>query len=159
MEPYDTLIERAGLTQDLINMGSADEGFKDIVQAMLAIHKGKEVLYGNYMETHGSDPKYFALMEHYADVKRKFVRADNYLKKALAGADIDIMELLDTYCDIAVYGAIGVQLVLHLKERENARDNDKPSSSPPFDQRERDGKRGSPFIDTVRKSTADSGHS
>lgn len=115
---FELLLKRAGITHELLNAGKSDDLFAEILSAMKAIHRGKEALYGNYMETHGNDPTNFALMEHFCDIKRKFVRADGFIKKRMEGNNIDLKEMLDTYSDIAVYGAIGVQLVIHLMERE-----------------------------------------
>jgi hypothetical protein len=112
------LLERAGLAQEIVDRGQTDQDFNEILDALREIHKGKQVLYGNYLTTHGSDPLKFCLMEHYCDIKRKFVRAENFLKKVMDGQDIPMPELLDTYSDIAVYGALGVQLLFHLMERE-----------------------------------------
>lgn len=112
------MIERAGLSHKIIDQGKEDENFLSILHGMALIHKGKEVLYGNYMKTHGNDPENFALMEHYADIKRKWIRADNFMRKRMSGDEsIDLMELLDTYSDIAVYAAMGAQLILHLAHR------------------------------------------
>ena len=110
------LLKRAGL--DFEAGGVINPEFEKILEAMLWIHTGKSIQYGDYIKTHGSDPIDFCLMEHYADVKRKFVRADNFLRQKLSGGKIPIEELLDTYTDLAVYGALGVQLVMHLMERE-----------------------------------------
>jgi hypothetical protein len=114
----DHLVERSGLTSDIILRSQPDLYFKAILEAMETIKNGKEVLYGDYMQVHGGDPELFALMEHFADVKRKFVRAQEYMKKRANGADIAMVELLDTYIDMAVYGALGVRLVAHLMERK-----------------------------------------
>lgn len=113
----DKMVVRAGLTSHTIGLGSDDPGFTDILGGMSYVHQGKEVLYGKYLETHGSDPEMFALMEHFADIKRKFVRAEQFMKKRMDGKDISIDELFDTYSDLAIYGALGVQLVQHLIER------------------------------------------
>ena len=116
----DYLISRAGLSKEMVALGKGDQQFSEILAALEAIHKGKQALYGNYLETHGADPLKFCLMEHYGDIKRKFVRSENFMKKLMDGKDIPLSELLDTYSDIAVYGALGVQLILHLMERQNA---------------------------------------
>jgi hypothetical protein len=125
-----TLIARSGLTLDIMAYGQDNPVFAEILKAMGLIHTGKQVLYGDYLQTHGSDPLLFALMEHFCDVKRKYVRAEHFVKKASEGTLLDLDELLDTYCDLAVYGAIGVQLVNHLKRREelNATGTDRGSN-------------------------------
>lgn len=118
----DRLIKRAGLTIDMVEKGKRDHYFEEILDGLEMVHRGKEVLYGRYLEIHGSDPQMFALMEHFADLKRKYVRAEHFMKHSMEGVEIDILELYDTYTDMAVYAAMGVQLIEHLMERENAPD-------------------------------------
>lgn len=115
----ELLLKRAGLTPAMVQRGKTDEFFTVVMDALSDIYKGKQVLYGNYLETHGGDPTQFALMEHFSDIKRKYVRAQAFMKEYFNGShDMPLDELLDTYSDLAVYGAIGVQLVLHLIARE-----------------------------------------
>jgi len=106
------LTDRAGLSTEMIQRGVPDEQFENICNALKQIHRGKEVLYGNYLETHGGDPTNFALMEHFADFKRKYVRAEIYIKKRLEGDVHDLSQLLDTYSDAAVYALMGIQMCL-----------------------------------------------
>jgi len=113
------LIQRAGLTEAILQISKKNPKFKEILETMEIIYNGKQVLYGDYLETHGSDPTNLAIAEHYCDIKRKYVRADSAVKKILSGENIDIDELTDTYLDLAVYGAIGVMLIDHLKERND----------------------------------------
>lgn len=120
MDIKQMLLSRSGLTEQLINAGKPDEAFSRICSALEDIHKGKEVLYGEYLITHGSDPTLFALIEHFCDIKRKYVRAEHFVKGVSAGVQFDLHELLDTYCDTAVYAIMGIQLVLHLKQRDEA---------------------------------------
>lgn len=113
------LIERAGLTQETISKGSFDAEFETILGALIDIHRGKEVLYGNYIKTHGSEPETFSIVQHFCDMKRKYIRAENFVKiKSEKEFDIDLVELIDTYSDLAVYAAMGVQLLIHLKQRK-----------------------------------------
>ena len=127
MKTVARMVSRAGLTHELVDKGSDDNEFHQILQGMKLIRKGKEVLYGNYIETHGSDPTNFALMEHFADLKRKYVRAEHFMKLTMSGGDIDINELFDTYSDMAVYAAMGIQLIEHLIERDKNDAQDQPS--------------------------------
>ena len=112
------LVQRAGLTPADVEMGKPDFQFESILRGLVDIHRGKEVLYGNYMETHGSEPENFCLVQHFCDTKRKYVRAENFVKLKSDGKDLDLMQLLDTYSDLAVYAAMGIQLTLHLIERK-----------------------------------------
>lgn len=129
MTPHEfinLLISRAGLSKEMIEKGRDDLRFINVMQAMEQIHKGKEVLYGNYLETHGRDPELFALMEHFADLKRKYIRAETFIKKRADGDDIPLLELLDTYMDMSVYAAMGVDLIRHLMERVEPKVDDRP---------------------------------
>ena len=118
-EIVDKLVTRAGLDIETIMKGKPDQIFDTIMAAASAIHQGKEVLYGDYLKTHGSDPVNFSLMAHYADIKRKFVRIEHFVKARLDGSTIPLHEHLDSMMDICVYSAIGVQLILHYMEKEN----------------------------------------
>ena len=115
------LLARAGITPELIAAGAEDVPFDQIMDALMDIHKGKSALYGNYMETHGAkdDPELFCLMEHYCDIRREWLRAENFIKKSAAGEDIALEELLDTFSDMAVYSALGIQLVFKLMARKD----------------------------------------
>lgn len=110
------LVGRAGLTKQDVAMGKPDEVFENILEALVQIHRGKEVLYGNYMETHGSEPENFCLIQHFCDLKRKYVRAENFVKLKAEGKPLDLNQLVDTYSDLAVYAAMGIQLTYHLMD-------------------------------------------
>lgn len=127
MRTVDYMLERANLTPAIISLGSSDKRFDVILEGMMLIHKGKEVLYGSYLETHGDDPELFALMEHFADLKRKHVRAEHYMKRRMEGFDIPLEELFDTYSDMAVYAAMGVDLIHYLMEKKSERAPNTPS--------------------------------
>lgn len=124
IDPRAILLNRAGITPELLEAGEVDQQFEFILEALGTIHRGKEALYGNYLETHGDEPTNFALVQHFCDLKRKYVRAETFVKKRLDGQHISLEEMLDTYADLAVYGAMGVQLVLHLINRGTDADTD-----------------------------------
>lgn len=111
------IVERAGLTQKDIEQGKPDQVFETIVAALVDVHRGKEVLYGNYMETHGSEPENFCIIQHFCDTKRKYVRSENFVKLKADNKDVELVQLLDTYADMAVYSIMGVQLIMHLMTR------------------------------------------
>ncbi len=127
MEIIDLMIERSGLTSEIIDKGAPDPRFSKILSGMTHIHKGKEVLYGSYLETHGDDPELFALMEHFADLKRKYIRAEHFMKKRMEGQDIELEELFDTYSDMAVYAAMGIDLIYYIMEQKCAETQDRVS--------------------------------
>ncbi len=118
--------DRAGVTSMLAQASPPSEDFVAILEGMKDIHRAKTILYGNYIKTHGSDPQLFALMEHFSDIKRKYVRAEHFMKLVMSGKDMSTDELFDTYSDLAVYAAMGVQLLIHLGER----DQNEQASSP-----------------------------
>ena len=110
-------MERAGLTNEVIELATPDNRFDNIVEALRAVHQGKGVLYGNYIETHGTGPELWCLMGHYMDLKRKGIRAEQFMQKRCAGDVVPIEELLDTYADMAVYAMLGIQLIIHLNNK------------------------------------------
>lgn len=112
------LLRRAGLTVDEVSKGKSDPSFENLMNVLSDIHRGKEVLYGSYLETHGSEPENFCLVSHFCDMKRKYVRAENIVKIKSEGGDVGLIELLDTYSDLAVYAVMGVQMIIHLQQRK-----------------------------------------
>ncbi len=120
MDIKQKLIEKSGLTQKEIDSGTNDEDIRIIMDALLEIRQGKEFLHGNYVNTHGQDDYKYALMQHFMDTKRKYLRADHFIKKLISeGEDPDIELLYDTYADLALYAILGVQLVKHLEQRQS----------------------------------------
>lgn len=115
------LLKRAGLSEADVAAGRTDNLFNDIADILKDIHKGKEVLYGDYLITHGSDSDKLFLLQHFCDLKRKYVRYENYSKRVLENKDVDIYELLDTLSDLAVYSIMGLQMVDELLKREQER--------------------------------------
>lgn len=118
IEARDLLMSRAGITVEQLEAGKDDYMFKAILEAMEKIYKAKQVQYGNYIETHGSEPKVFSLIQHFCDIKRKYVRAEHAIKRMADFEVFELKDMLDTYSDMAVYSAMGVQLLLHIMERE-----------------------------------------
>lgn len=114
----DVMVQRAGLDYEMVDRGVDDPDFEAILDGMKLVHQGKEVLYGSYIKTHGDDPKLMALIQHFCDLKRKYVRAETFINKMANGENFPLEELLDTYGDLAVYGAMGIQMIWHLQKRE-----------------------------------------
>lgn len=96
-----------------------DIKFFSLALALGEIHSAKGKLYGNYIETHGSEPELMSLTQHFCDIKRKFVRAENYIRLRNEGDKIPLDDLLDTYSDLAVYGIMGLELIFHILERDS----------------------------------------
>ena len=114
---YSKLIARAGLSTDDVKRGMGNEHFNTIISALSDIHAGKQVLYGDYIKNNGSDAPIFCLMSHFFDIKRKYIRSENFIKDAAAGKKHNINSLIDTYSDMAVYAILGIQLIVHLDKR------------------------------------------
>lgn len=122
----DILLKRAGIPEKTLhNSYSPDPDFTMIMDALKRIHTFKGELYGDYQETHGNQPAMMALIEHHCDMKRKAIRAQNFISKMASGDPVDLDDLLDTYSDLAVYAAMGVQLIFHLKDREGPKNTEK----------------------------------
>lgn len=115
----DFLVKRSGLTDEEIAKGKPDLNFERILKGLCDIHRGKEALYGNYLETHGKDPDAFFLTQHFCDLKRKYVRAENFIKQfdPKDKDGIQLEQLIDTYSDMAVYAVMGIQAVFHIINR------------------------------------------
>ena len=119
-EIKDYLLKRAGLTKEDSLSGPLDSTFDEIAFALCDVRQGKEKLYGNYIENNGGEPEVFCLVQHFCDIKRKFVRAENITKLKSEGKEVDLEHLIDTYADLAVYSMIGIQLIMHLMERNQS---------------------------------------
>lgn len=118
-EMLNTLIERAGLTNDIMAKAKINSDFEAITDVLKDIHAGKSVLYGDYMKTHGADSENWGIIQHFLDLKRKYVRAENFVDRKVNGEDIELEEMLDTYSDMAVYSIMGVQIIFkYIKERD-----------------------------------------
>ena len=115
MNIKELIIKRSELLPKDIADGKDDLLFDEILRAMRDVHRGKENIYGNYLETHDDEEIATRLLQHFFDVKRKYIRASNFLAKNPMNLDkIDCTQLLDTYMDLAIYSVMGVQLLLHL---------------------------------------------
>ena len=113
------IVALSHLTPEELETGIADPEMEHIFQAFLMIHKGKQALYGNYIDTHGSKPTQRALIQHWCDMERKYTRANNIIDKMSSGEmPFDANRMIECYTDIAIYATIGVQLVYHLQHRE-----------------------------------------
>ena len=116
MKLREQLIAMASITADDISAGEADIVFDEILVTLRDIHRGKGVLYGDYIKTHGSAKLTMAAIQHFCDIKRKFVRAENIVNDLSEIRDeTRIRALLDTYCDMAVYAIMGIHLVAQKK--------------------------------------------
>lgn len=115
----EELIRRAGLSTDLISGGDPRPSFDAVLIAMSKIRRGKEALYGSFIENKKGDSVNFALIGHFVDMRRKWARANTFIQgKFEEDKDFEIEELLDTYIDLAVYAALGVQLIEAIRKGE-----------------------------------------
>lgn len=124
-EIINALVARASLTDAIVAKGKSDPDFDSILQGLSAIHKGKEVGYGSYKKANESVPVDFRIIFHYADMRRKFIRLENLAMQATKkDGGVDFFDLLDTYSDLAVYAAMGLQMIFDIcldKEEKKAK--------------------------------------
>ena len=115
---HEILLERSGLSERDVMEGKIDITFELIATMLTKIHQGKSVLYGDYIKTHADDNYKLGFTQHYCDIKRKWVRYDNFIRLLSDDKYPDRLELVDTLADMAVYAIIGLQLIDHYNEPE-----------------------------------------
>lgn len=81
------------------------------------IHAAKAVHYGDYIKTHGDETPQLFAVQHFCDIKRKYVRAKTFVERMTRGEQVDFTDLLDTYSDLAVYAIMGLQMAFHCREK------------------------------------------
>lgn len=115
------LIKKSGLTTDQIYKQSVDFQFGAILHTLQKIHTGKAVLYGDYIKTHGNQNDLLCLMQLFADMKRKWLRFENWIDIATDENQQTLSqdELLDTFSDLAVYSVMAIQMLDYLEKKRN----------------------------------------
>lgn len=117
----ETLVHQADLSREVLDCATNDHEFLKVLHGLEQIHNGKGVLYGNYLETHGQGNELLCLTEHFCDMKRKYIRADHYIKQRFNDNNLPLTELLKSYSDLAVYAMLGLQLVFKKMEESGKR--------------------------------------
>lgn len=112
------MLELAGLTEDDVGRGQSSRGFLDILDAFEAVNRGKAHHYGDYIENMTRDtPPLLTTTQLYSEVKRKWFRFDNLIKRISSGEKVENDQLIEALGDLGVYSAMGIGLILH---QENA---------------------------------------
>ena len=116
---YDLIEKLSGVEQLEFDLKDVNPEFVAIVEKLISVHAGKSLLYGDYIDNRDEKDS-VAIFEHYNDIKRKFIRVENFYTRTVIGEQVDIKELIDTYTDLAVYSILGLQLIFHIMEKDNA---------------------------------------
>lgn len=126
MDVEELIYKHSGLPDSLLNDDSRIEPqgkMGQILGALYHVHRGKGVLYGNFINNKKNSPELLAIIEHYCDIKRKWVRINNIIHKLsnfgpqnpveeISESDLKLA-LFETYTDLAVYSAMGLELIHH----------------------------------------------
>lgn len=114
----EELETRAGVYPDSPKADTDEtQQFNMLVSCLMNIYSAKAVHYGSYIKTHGDDSPQLFAVEHFCDIKRKYVRAKTFIERMTRGELVDFTDLLDTYSDLAVYAVMGLQMVFHCREK------------------------------------------
>lgn len=115
----DKLLKLSGLSSEILSKSEKSAEFIAIQDTLAKIHAGKGVLYGDYVKTRSQEPKNFALLSLFFDIKRKYVRFENMAKMIASGEKLSHDEIIDTLSDLAVYGVMGLMLMDYLEGNNN----------------------------------------
>lgn len=114
------LLRRASIHEDAREADTEETSqFNYMLEAIKRIHHVKALGYGDYIKTHGDESKELFATQHFCDIKRKYVRAKNFIERMTRGETVDFHDLLDTYSDLAVYAVMGLQMAFHVIEKED----------------------------------------
>ena len=127
MDTYDQgslILSKSGVTDSSPQVSHSEEHHQYAVfsDVLVKIHGAKAVQYGDYLKTHGDETSQLFAMQHFCDIKRKYVRAKVFMERMARGEDVNFEELLDTYSDLAVYAIMGLQMAFHCMEKTEQAD-------------------------------------
>jgi len=122
MDTYDQgslILSKSGVTDSSPQVSHSEEHHQYAVfsDVLVKIHGAKAVQYGDYLKTHGDETSQLFAMQHFCDIKRKYVRAKVFMERMARGEDVNFEDLLDTYSDLAVYAIMGLQMAFHCMEK------------------------------------------
>jgi hypothetical protein len=113
----EKLVERlcrlASLSPNDCALGTISDEFRDIAGAYVSIATGKQTHYGDYVGNLANDPEQLQIIQLYCEVKRKWVRFDNMIKRIASGdKSVKHDELIVVMADLGVYSILAIQLFL-----------------------------------------------
>jgi hypothetical protein len=116
------LIRLAGLNSEDVLRGQSlvPDLFHEIVSAYCDIGGGKHVHYGHYVKNLEDDPELLQVIQLYCEIKRKYKRFDNMIKRMSSGEDVPTDQLLEVMADLGVYSIKGIELFLAQEQKRNA---------------------------------------
>lgn len=117
-EQIEELMRRASVVPEAPEAETDEQQqFRALANALVSIHGAKAVHYGDYLKTHGDESVQLFAVQHFCDIKRKYVRAKTFIERMTRGEKIDFTDLLDTYSDLAVYAIMGLQMAFHCRDK------------------------------------------
>lgn len=110
----------AGLSSNDVNKGDVNSTFMDVLEAYRLISCGKQTHYGDYIKNLEGEPEMLQTIQLYCEVKRKFKRFDNMVKRLASGdKTVTTDELLEVMADLGVYTIKGIELFLAQERKRN----------------------------------------
>lgn len=88
-----------------------------LIEALYDVYLDKSRQYGDYVDEQIKDPE-FAVIDHFVNIRRKFIRARNQVSECLKNPSLNRAVLVDTYADMAVYSMLGVILAYRLGDEQ-----------------------------------------
>lgn len=116
----DRLTRLASVTKEDIDKGTINPRFLEALSAYEQISRGKQTHYGDYVKNLAGEPPLLQTIQLYCEVKRKFHRFDNMVKRMATGdASVRCDELLEVMADLGVYTIKGIELLLAQEDTGN----------------------------------------
>lgn len=115
------LVRLAGLDEKDVLRGTSlvPDLFHEVVSAYCDISAGKHVHYGHYVKNLEDDPELLQTIQLYCEIKRKYKRFDNMIKRMSSGEDVPTDQLLEVMADLGVYSIKGIELFLAQEQKRN----------------------------------------
>jgi len=111
------LVKLAGLSHNDVTEGRVSKTFHHVLEAYRLISCGKQTHYGDYVKNLEGDPPLLQTIQLYCEIKRKFKRFDNMVKRLAAGDKlVSHDELLEVMADLGVYSILAIDLFLAQEE-------------------------------------------
>ena len=115
------LVRLAGLDEKDVSAGLelVPETFREVLAAYFDISAGKHIHYGHYVKNLKDDPELLQTIQLYCEIKRKYKRFDNMIKRMASGEDVPTDQLLEVMADLGVYSIKGIELFLAQEKERN----------------------------------------
>lgn len=121
MSPYaKRIISLSALSDHEIEYGHDDPKFRELLDTLEKIHRGKSFLYGNYLDQMDTSNPQLAMIKHFCDAERKWKRIEIFIKRLAKGEQNDLGMHIESLADLAVYCIMGLQLLERITDEDRS---------------------------------------